>query len=63
MLEKIRIHPPSGWFFLFGHSPDTTSGAQVRFLLACQPRAGLLATRERVPWIEETELVHLPILL
>ena len=48
----INIHPPSGWFFIFGHSPNITSHAQVRLLLACQPRAGLLATRKRVSRIE-----------
>ena len=34
----IKIHPHSGWYFSFGHSPNTTGYAQVRFLLACQPR-------------------------
>lgn len=33
------IHPHSGWFFLFGHSPNTTSYAQVRLFF------GLPATR------------------
>ena len=33
----IKIHPHSGWYFLFGHSPNNTGCAQVRFLLACQP--------------------------
>ena len=33
----IIIHPHSGWYFSFGHSPNITGGAQVRFLLACQP--------------------------
>jgi len=50
--QSINIHPPSGWFFIFGHSPNITSHAQVRLLLACQPRAGLLATRKRVSRIE-----------
>ena len=27
----INIHPHSGWYFIFGHSPNTTGGAQVRF--------------------------------
>ena len=31
------IHPHSGWYFSFGHSPNTTGYAQVRLLLACQP--------------------------
>jgi len=33
----IKIHPHSGWYFSFGHSPNTTGCAQVRLLLACQP--------------------------
>ena len=35
--NKIKIHPHSGWYFSFGHSPNNTGCAQVRFLLACQP--------------------------
>ena len=37
LTAKINIHPRSGWYFIFGHSPKTTGGAQVRFSLACQP--------------------------
>ena len=59
----IIIHPHSGWFFFFGHSPNTTSHAQVRLLLACQPRVGLLATRERVSRVKQCQLVTLLILL
>ena len=51
-LIKINIHPLSGWFFSFGYNPNTTGHAQVRLLLACQPRIGLIATRKRVPWIK-----------
>lgn len=29
-LIQINIHPLSGWFFIFGHSPNTTSHAHVR---------------------------------
>ena len=35
--ETINIHPHSGWFFIFGHSPYVIGGVQVRLLLACQP--------------------------
>ena len=35
--RKINIHPHIGWFFIFGHSPNNTGDAQVRFRLACQP--------------------------
>ena len=34
---KINIPPHSGGYFIFGHSPNITGCAQVRFLLACQP--------------------------
>ena len=34
---KINIPPWNGGDFSFGHSPNTTGCAQVRFLLACQP--------------------------
>ena len=51
-IRRINIHPHSGWFFIFGHSPNITSHAQVRSLLACQPRTGLLATRKRVSRIK-----------
>ena len=30
----IKIHPHSGWYFLFGHSPNTTGKPQVASLLA-----------------------------
>ena len=42
------IPPQSGGYFSFGHSPNITGDAQVRFELACQPRIELLATRKRV---------------
>ena len=42
--DKINIHWHSQWFLLFGHSPNTTSGAQVPFrgawqraLITCHP--------------------------
>ncbi|MBQ5765225.1 MAG: hypothetical protein IIW03_03670, partial [Clostridia bacterium] len=38
-LVKINIHPHSGWFFIFGHSPNVTGYAQVRL------RIGLPATQ------------------
>ena len=34
---KINIPPHSGGYFIFGHSPNITGCAQVRFSLACQP--------------------------
>ena len=49
---SINIHPHSGWYFIFGHSPNITGGAQVRCLLACQPCILCLLTRKRVPWVE-----------
>ena len=41
------IFPPKREDFRFGQSPKTTGNAQVRFLLARQPRIGLLAARKR----------------
>ena len=35
----------------------------MRLLLACQPRVGLLATRERVPWVKQCQLITFLILL
>ena len=55
--HAINIPPQSGGYFRFGHSPNTTGNAQVRFLLACQPRIGLLATRKRVSGIVKTYLI------
>ena len=37
-LYLIKIPPYNGGYFSFGHSPNTTGYAQVRILLACQPR-------------------------
>ena len=61
--RKIKIPPQSGGYFSFGQSPNTTGYAQVRRLLACQPRMGLLATRKRVSGIVKTDLVTFPICL
>ena len=55
--QQINIPPQSGGYFRFRHSPNTTGNAQVRFLLACQPRIGLLATRKRVSGIVKTYLI------
>ncbi len=50
----IKIHPHSGWYFIFGHSPTLywlrTSALQIG-LPAMQL---LLATRKRVFGIEHT---------
>ena len=35
---QINIPPYNGGYFSFGHSPNITGCAQVRFRLACQPR-------------------------
>ena len=35
--QRIIIPPYNGWYFSFGHSPNTTGYAQVRLLLTCQP--------------------------
>ena len=32
--KAIIIHPARGWFFLFGHSPNTTSIAQMCFYIS-----------------------------
>ena len=62
-MHIIKIPPQSGGYFSFGQSPNTTGYAQVRRLLACQPRMGLLATRKRVSGIVKTDLVTFPICL
>ena len=55
--RKINIHPHSGWYFIFGHSPNTTGNAQVRLLLACQPRNRYLLTHKWVPWVKYAQLI------
>ena len=37
IVKTINIPPYNGGYFSFGQSPKDTGGAQVRFLLACQP--------------------------
>ena len=32
-----NLHQPNGGYFSFGHSPNITGCAQVRFRLACKP--------------------------
>ena len=36
-LYNNKYPPYNGGYFIFGHSPNTTGCAQVRFGLACQP--------------------------
>ena len=36
-LDAVRRRVALNRYFIFGHSPNTTGCAQVRFLLACQP--------------------------
>ena len=48
----------AGGISVSGIALTFTGYAQVRFWLACQPRIGLLATRKRVSWIKETQLVR-----
>ena len=36
-MQKRNKNPKNGVCFIFGHSPNNTGCAQVRFLLACQP--------------------------
>ena len=50
---EINIHPHSGWFFIFGHSPISISRPQVGIM--CLPACELLpATRKRVTRIKQT---------
>lgn len=35
--DEINIHPHSGWYFIFGHSPNTTSLRTSAHKNACQP--------------------------
>ena len=51
--DRINIHPHSGWFFIFGHSPISISRPQVGIM--CLPACELLlATRKRVTRIKQT---------
>ena len=60
--DVIMIHPHSGWFFRFGHSPNTTSCAQVRSKWPASRACLLLATRKRVSRVKQTQLVTFLIL-
>ena len=52
-INTINIHPHSGWFFIFGHSPISISRPQVGIM--CLPACELLlATRKRVTRIKQT---------
>ena len=46
--EWINIPPYNGGYFIFGHSPNNTDGAQVRFLLACHPCIQWVATYKQI---------------
>ena len=59
-LPTAAINTPrkAGGISVSGIALSFTGYAQVRFWLACQPRIGLLATRKRVSWIKDTQLLH-----
>ena len=50
--DIINIQPHSGWYFIFGHSPNTTGNAQVRLFLGLPAMQLLLTTHKWVPWVE-----------
>ena len=52
--SKINIPPCNGGFFIFGHSPNTTGYAQVRFLIGLPAMQLLLTTHKWVPWVKQT---------
>ena len=47
-LIKINIHPHSGWFFIFGQSPNITGNAQVRLFIGLPATQLLLVTHKWV---------------
>ena len=55
----INIHPHSGWFFLFGQSPNTTGCTQVCLLIDLPVIQLLLATHKWVFRIIQTQLITL----
>ena len=55
---KIKIHQLSWWFCIFGHSPNTTGYTQVCLKTTCQSCKVLFATRKRVSWVGDTQLIN-----
>ena len=63
-LKRNKYPPPqSGGISVSGKALKLQATHKVRFLLACQPRIGLLATRKRVSGIVKTYLVTFTICL
>ena len=52
VLDKINIHAHSAWYFIFGRSPNKTSGAQVR-TGSLAASVLLFATRKRVTRVKQ----------
>lgn len=50
---RINIHAHSAWYFIFGRSPNKTSGAQVR-TGSLAASVLLFATRKRVTRVKQT---------
>ena len=56
-IQVINIHPPSGWFFIFGYNPNLYWQGTSALILTCRPCICYLLTRKRVPWVKYTYLV------
>ena len=59
----IIIHPHSGWYFIFGHSPNRYRLRTSALNIDLPVTHLLLATRKRVPRIKDAQLVRLCVLL
>lgn len=59
----IIIHPHSGWYFIFGHSPNRYRLRTSALNIDLPVTHLLLATRKRVPRIKDAQLVRLFVLL
>ena len=53
----INIPPLHGGYFIFGHSPNTTGCAQVRFFIGLPAMQLLLTTHKWVPWVKQAYLI------
>ena len=55
--RRINIHPHSGWYFIFGHSPKHYWLRTSAFRIGLPAMQLLLITRKRVPWVEKAQLI------
>ena len=63
LTDLIKIHPRSGWFFLFGHSPKRNRQRTSASYVGLPAMQLLFTTHKWVPWVKYAQLITLLVIL